>query len=260
MKKIALLLASVLLLAHAPFALAQASCSSDGAPQPVTVLERFINADCEACWSDVATMSPSAQSGAVVLDWIVPTASGDQAPLSAAATNDALVRLAALGRKVPATTDVHVVSVERSTAGSPGVPRSSPTTAAAAAGKLRVAHGLPFNDYIGTAISWAPARHALAQSKHPATAQGTVTYRLLLVESVPAGTDGTAVPRQIVRNSLEGVWTPADLRTPTKTQPHWMEVRPMHIPEGAQAERLSMVGWVSDAQGRTVAAAQSVCR
>ena len=33
----------------------------------------------------------------------------------------------------------------------------------------------------------------------------------------------------------------------------------MYFPEGAQPERLRTVGWVQDAQGRVVAAAQSVC-
>jgi hypothetical protein len=41
---------------------------------------------------------------------------------------------------------------------------------------------------------------------------------------------------------------------------HWMENRPMRIPTGAQPERLHMVGWLQDAQGRVLAAAQSVCR
>ena len=56
MKNIALTLASLsLALAHAPQALAQTHCSSDGAPKPVALFERFISADCEACWGDAAT-------------------------------------------------------------------------------------------------------------------------------------------------------------------------------------------------------------
>ena len=51
MKNIAPALTSLLLaLSSAPGAWAQASCSSDGAPRPAVVFERFINADCEACW------------------------------------------------------------------------------------------------------------------------------------------------------------------------------------------------------------------
>ena len=131
-------LASILLLQSSP-ALAQASCSSDGTPRPVAIFERFISADCEACWTDAATPAPSATAGAVVLDWIVPGQAGDEAPLSAAATHDALARLRALGRTPPAATDVHTTVVE-----------------AAGPARLRVAHGLPFNDYLGTGITFAP--------------------------------------------------------------------------------------------------------
>ncbi|UCV00415.1 hypothetical protein [Acidovorax radicis] len=256
---LAILLASM--LAHAPSAMAQASCSSDGTAQPVAVFERFINADCEACWADPATPVPSESSlsspGAVVLDWIVPAASGDEAPLSAAAINDALIRLQALGRQVPKATDVYTAPV---------LPLATPSP------RLRVAHGLPFGDYIGTAIAWAPAQHtntrarsAAHQNGHKntqATPPGVFRYHLVLVESVPAGTDGTTVPRHIVRNLLEGVWAPSDLRPDSKKprQRRWMEVRPMQIPQGAQAERLHMVGWVDDAQSRIMAAAQSACR
>ena len=38
------------------------------------------------------------------------------------------------------------------------------------------------------------------------------------------------------------------------------EMRPVRIPEGAKPERLRLVGWVQDAQGRVVAAAQSLCQ
>ena len=38
------------------------------------------------------------------------------------------------------------------------------------------------------------------------------------------------------------------------------EMRPVRIPEGAKPERLRLVGWVQDAQGRVVAAAQSRCQ
>lgn len=238
MKNIAPTLAAVLALAHAPHALAQASCSSDGTPQPVVVFERFISADCEACWSDAKTPAPSATGRAVVLDWIVPGRAADEAPLSAAATNDALVRMQALGRKLPPTTDVHITTVE-----------------APAPSKLRVAHGLPFNDYLGTAIAFTPSR---AAHRHN-TSKTRWSFHLLLVEAVPAGTDGTAVPRHIVRNMLQGTWGGQD--KPTQGSVHrWMETRSMRIAEGTNAERLRMVGWVQDAGGRIVAVTQSVCR
>lgn len=242
MKNIVRTLASLLALAlpHAPSALAQASCSSDGTPQPVALFERFISADCEACWSDAATPAPSATAGAAVLDWIVPGKAGDDAPLSAAATSDALARLHAIGRKPPTTTDVFVASVD------------APVPAG-----LRVAHGLPFNDYLGTGISLTPARKAQPQ----ATPAAPLAFHLLLVEAVPAGSDGTVVPRAIVRNLLQGTWTESGLQASAKgTPPHWMETRSMRIPDGAKAERLRLVGWVQDAEGRVMAAAQSVCR
>lgn len=235
MKNIACTLASVLVLAQPSSALAQASCSSDGTPQPVAIFERFISADCETCWTDAATPSPSATAGAVVLDWIVPGQAGDEAPLSAAATNDALARLQALGRTPPAATDVYTAAVE-----------------GARPARLRVAHGLPFNDYLGTAIAFTPTRRDGA-------APDAMAFYLLLVESVPAGTEGTRVGRNVVRNMLQGTWDKRDTLSNSK-QTKWMESRSMRIPDGAQPERLRMVGWVQDAQGRVVAAAQSACR
>ena len=243
MKNIALTLASLsLALAHAPQALAQASCSSDGTPRPVAVFERFISADCEACWGDATTPAPSAHASAVVLDWIVPGKAGDEAPLSAAATADALSRLQALGRKPPATTDVYVNPVD-------GAERA----------QLRVAHGVAFNDYLGTGIAFTPSP-AAPQRKTTATPLAHSFY-LLLVESIPAGTEGTVVSRYIVRNQFDGSWTQAHRSARSKGKPWaWMETRSMRIPDGAQAERLHLVGWVQDASGRIVAAAQSVCR
>lgn len=232
---IAILFAATSLGAHA-----QSACSSDGQAVPVALFERFISADCEACWGDATTPAPSATARAMVLDWIVPGKLGDDAPLSAAATTDALARLQTLGRTTPGTTDVFTEPVEQ------------PVRA-----QLRVAHGLPFNDYLGTGISLAPAR---TTRQHQALVAPLV-FRLLLVEAVPAATDGTAVPRYIVRNMLEGTWNQSDLKPGAKGRPpHWMETRSMRVPDGAQAERLRVVGWVQDAKGRIVAAAQSVCR
>ncbi|MBV7455553.1 hypothetical protein KW843_13805 [Acidovorax sp. sif1233] len=238
MKNTARTLASLvaLVLAHAPAATwAQASCSSDGTPRPTALFERFLSADCEACWTDRAPPAPTAGAGTAVLDWIVPGAAGEDAPLAAAAARDALVRLEALGRKSPRATDVHTAAVQ----------------AARPAG-LRVAHGMPFNDYLGTAIAFTPGRTA---------APGPLEFYLLLVEAVPAGTDGTAVPRNIVRNMLHGAWGKPGQRPVSGLGPSkWMETRSMRIPEGAQAERLRMVGWVQDARGTVIAAAQSTCR
>ena len=229
------LAAVALATCYVPPVAAQASCSSDGVPRPTAVFERFISADCEACWADPATPAPG--PSALVLDWIVPTALGDEAPLAAAATNDALLRLQALGRAAPGTTDVAVLAVE-------GAP----------AHRVRVAHGLPLNDYLGTGIAFKP---------HRASPADTWQYHLLLVESVPAGTEGTPVERNLVRNMLQGTWDKRHQLSKaeqTRTRFAWMENRPMRIPEGAKAEQLHMVGWVQNAQVEVVAAARSACR
>lgn len=204
---------------------AQSSCSSDGVPQPVALVERFINADCEACWGDAQTAAPG--RGELALDWIVPGSRRDDAPLSAAASRDSLARLQALGRKAPA----------RANAARMKALREGP--------KLRVAHGLPFNNYIGASIELKPA------------SGGPWQAWLLLVETIPAGTEGTPVERNLVRNALRTHWNAGTLSK--EEQKRLFESRPMSIPEGANAERLRVVGWVQDARGRVVAAAQSRC-
>ena len=216
------------------------ACSSDGTPPPAALFERFLSADCEACWADPATPAPSAQAPALALDWIAPTAAGDDAPLSAAATRDALERLQALGRGAPVRTDVHV----------------TPLPQARGATDLRVAMGPAFNDYVGAAIAFS-----LPRAPRPSAGSRLAAWHfyLLLVESVPGGAEGTAVPRTLVRNVLQGTWD-ADGALSKNGQRRWGEMRSMRIPEGAQAERLGVVGWVQDARGRVVAAAQSVCR
>lgn len=217
-------------------------------PAPVTLFERFLSADCEACWADPATPAPTPGPGVVVLDWIVPARSGDEAPLSAAATRDALLRLQALGRQPPAVRDVHVATVE------PGRPD-----------RLRVARGMPFNDYLGTSIGYTAPRQRQRLPPASATAnphEGDAgEFYLLLVESIPAGAEGTPVGRNLVRNMLQGTWSKREqLLKREHPRASWMEARPMRIPEGAQADRLRVVGWVQDGTGHVIAAAQSACR
>jgi hypothetical protein len=196
-------------------ALAQASCSSEGQPVPTALLERFISSDCEACWTDAHAALP--RPGAVALDWIVPSAQGDDAPLSAAARQDGLDRLQALGLAVDANSPLP-----------PPLP-------------LRVARGPVLGGYIGTSI---------ALQATPSTAYGPLTAWLALVETIPAGADGTAVERNLVRNTLVLDWSAAGEHA---------EIRPLSVPEGAQAARLRVIGWVEDASARVVAVAQSVC-
>lgn len=233
------LLAAALVAWHAPDLAAQSACSSDGAPAPAVLFERFLSADCDACWTTPSTPAPTGRTDAVVLDWIVPTPAGDEAALSAVATRDALARLEALGRPSPRTTDVHIATVESTTPA-----------------RVRVARGMAFNDYLGTSIAWSTPAPRQPQR---GVAQDTLDFYLLLVEAIPAGADGTPVGRNLVRNVLQGTWKNHD-QLSKKEHLNWMEQRPMRIPEGARPDRLRVVGWVQDASGRVLAAAQSVCR
>ncbi|MEZ5718949.1 MAG: hypothetical protein R3E55_10960, partial [Burkholderiaceae bacterium] len=99
-----------LLALHSLPLAAQPACTDADAAQPVALFERFTSADCASCWQDSATPAPGPE--ALVLDWIVPGTLGDDAPLAPAATRDALLRLHALGRAIPAATDVYTAPVE----------------------------------------------------------------------------------------------------------------------------------------------------
>jgi hypothetical protein len=213
-------------LALSAAACGQSLCSSDGQPQPVALLERFINADCEACWSDAAT--PKAGARELALDWVLPGAKGDDAPLSSVARRDALARLEALGRKAPEQSDA------ARHAALPG-PQM-----------LRVARGPAVNDYIGTSI-------ALRQA-------GTGPWHawLALVETVPAGVEGSPVERNLVRNTFQPPWDGGAHMSKAERR-HLVESRPMQIPEGAKPARLRVIGWLEDSHGRIRSIAQSRC-
>jgi hypothetical protein len=203
------------------------SCSSDGVPRPVVLLERFISADCDACWRDAAAAKPG--RGDLALDWITPGQRGEDAPLSAAALRDGLARLKELGLAAPATASTSRL----------------PTRSAGHA--LRVARGPSFNGYMGASIELKPG------------SGGPWHAWLLLVETLPAGAAGSPLPRNLVRNAFQPDWdNPAPLSK--KEQMRMFESRPMSIPPGANPQRLQVVGWVQDAQGRIVAAARSNCR
>ena len=210
---------------------AQSFCASDGQPQPVQLLERVINADCASCWGDPAT--PKADAGQLALDWVTPGSQGDDAPLSAVATRDALARLASLKRPAPAGSSASTLPVR-------GVSGAT----------LRVAHGLPVADYVGVSIEMKPV---------PAAARGQRwTAWLALVETLPAGTEGSPVERNLVRNLLQSNW---NLRKQLLKTEHdrFFEQRSMRIAEGVDASRLRVIGWVEDGRGRVVAAAASQC-
>ena len=204
---------------------AQSFCSSDRQTQPAALLERFISADCETCWADG---SDRARPNELALDWIVPGSKGDDAPLSAAASTDALARLASLQRSAPVAAEMVRRRVEAPKRG------------------LRVSLGLPFNDYVGASI----------ELKSPQSDNWSAW--LLLVETIPAGADGTPIARNLVRNVLQLSWAAPVPRT-REQRTRLFESRPMSIPAGARPERLRVVGWVQDGRGRMRAIAESRC-
>lgn len=212
---------------------AQSSCSSDGQRPPPALLERFISADCEACWADPATPKPKTHE--LALDWIVPSAKGDDAPLSGAASRDALNRLEAANQPPLVT----AINLRRLTVAMPMA--------------LRVARGVALGGYMGASIE-LPSPRRLNLASFPLTA------RLLLVEVIPAGSDGTPVTRHLVRNALELTWNaPAAGTANANARKRFYESRPLSIAPGANPDRLQVVGWVEDVNGNVVASAASVC-
>ena len=224
------LLAAAALAASISPAQAQSFCASDGQSRPVQLMERFINADCDTCWADPATPVPA--SNAVALDWVAPSLQGDDAPLSAVATRDALARLESLSQSVPAKSQTVVHAVK-------GIKGAG----------LRVAHGLPVADYLGASIELKPVSPAARQP---------LSAWLALVETLPAGLEGSPVERNLVRNVLSRTWD-GRKQLSKDEQSRFFESRSMNIAPAANPERLRVIGWVEDEKGQVLLAAQSRC-
>jgi hypothetical protein len=213
---------------------AQSSCSSDSAPTVTSISERFTNADCELCWIKPVLTDKLG----VTLDWLAPSPAGEDAPLSAAANRDALLRLENLRIDLPK--EQQVVK----------------TTIAKSGYKIRVAHGLAVAGYIGASIE-------LTQFPKNLPAVKNLTAVLLLTETIPKGTADSPVKRNLVRNMLIEPWaiTPA---TPNKAeqkaeQQVILTRRPLTIPPGTNPDNLRIFGWLQDENGRVLVAAQSTC-
>ena len=209
-------------------AAARAQVPADAAPcarAHAAVFERFISAECSACWTDAS--APVAAADAWLLDWIVPSARGDEAPLSPAAPDEAAGR----ARRVLNTgindgrTIVHRTAARGATS----------TT-------LTVASGPAFNGYLGVQID--------GRGRVPA---GSGVW-VALVESVPAGTDGTPVPRQLVR-TVAGPFQPPELGSGKA----WRVLQAMRWPETAKPERLRARAWIENTGGSLVAMAGERC-
>ena len=181
---------------------------------PTTLVERYIPADCEACWSAGVAPAP----GSFVLDWIVPSPRGDAAPLAAAAMAESVPRVVGLGNDA---------TLERRHALASGGPQ------------VEIADGPAWNGYIAL---------RLTVKRGSAPLPGRVAGFVALVETVPAGEEGTPVARRVVR----GVAGPLTLDPGLTRIEHMNAVR---IPIGANVGRLGAVGWVQDGEGRVIALA-----
>jgi hypothetical protein len=237
---------------------AQSSCSSDKQPVPTALLERFISANCATCWATSAL--PASTKGQASLDWIVPSPQGDDAELSTAATLDASARLASLG--LTWTAD----KPNMQTSAVLQIGQVGPRNKFKGNGTVRVAHGLPVSGYIGTSIEFKPSPALRAWATMPiklteVSYNTKVQAYLVLVETLPAGAEGSNIERNLVRNVLVTPWDLRDQLLKPKQDGFKLlfESRPMSIPQGTNPDRLRVLGWVQDAQGKVLAAAQSRC-
>lgn len=196
-------------------------------PAPKHVLERFMPADCETCWQ--AADRSAAQPASWVLDWIVPTDKDETAALSLAALPEAAQRLERTGQARAAQPGVVV--------------RDANLAALRPALKLQVQAGPAWSGYFGVQLrvsGGTPPRHS--------------TGWLALVEEIPAGAEGSAVPRRLVR----AVSGPLSLDT-AGARKAVQHLRALRVGEGARPERLRAVGWVESADGNMLAVASEGC-
>jgi hypothetical protein len=175
--------------------------------------------------------------GGLVLDWVVPGNKGDDAPLAAVASRDALTRLQALGQEPQAGQWQQSMSMAAAKA---------TEKRHASAYRLRASHGLAFNGYVGVSLELKPL-----PVQSPARQDGPWTAWLALVEAVPAGTEGSPVDRQLVRNVLVVPWS--------RQQAGGLERRSMALPEGSNPDRISVVAWLEDSRHGLKTAVQSRC-
>lgn len=200
--------------------------------------ERFIAADCSDCWAAgaepaEATPRPTPRRG-WTLDWLLPRA--PDAAMSAAALPEAAERARRAGLLAADDTAASAaqVLIER-----PPLPRR-PGLA------LRVASGPAWQGYFGLQLSLTvgPATHLPA---------GTTAW-LALIEQIPAGAEGSALPRQLVR-SVSG---PLPLQALRAGRP-FSHLQALRWPEGAQPARLQARGWLEAPDGRVLAMAADRC-
>lgn len=203
----------------APAAPAATACPADR----LAVAERFTPADCPDCWA--AADLPGA-GGGWLFDWILPSPRGDEAELAAAATAEAHERAQ---RRHAAPAD-EATTVRRE----PLAPRR--------ALRLAVQSGPAWHGYVALQLD--------LRGRPPVGSTGW----LALVEELPAGSEGSAVARALVR----AVAGPIPLQAgPAGAVRH--ELRALRWPANARAERLHARGWIEAPDGRMIVLASERC-
>lgn len=197
-------------------------------PPEAPLVERFIPADCSACWAQGAETAPRGPASpgrrAWRLDWITPA--GDDAAMAVPALPEAAERQARAPR-----------------AAAPGDPAAS-ASRRGRGGHLAVQTGPAWSGYIGASVSLRPGGQAL-----PA---GSSAW-LALVEWVPAGSEGNAAERQLVR-ALAG-----PLALPLPGQAPLEHLRALRWPDNARPERLTARAWIEGPDGRVLRMAADRC-
>lgn len=204
-----------------------AACPAPRAP----LHEAFVPADCEACW---AATGPAPQGWR--LDWITPA--GPQAAMAVAAMPEAAERQARAQalQALPSPAQASASAVVTAT---PATVSRWPR-----GWRLQAGTGPAWQGYMGLNLQLRPSRGA---APLPAGASGW----LALVEDVPAGSEGSAQARTLVR-AVAGP-LPLDARQPSS------HLRAMRLPDSARAERLGVRAWVESASGQVLAMAADRC-
>lgn len=188
---------------------AQAACQAT----PSLLVERVMSAACETCWSAPAAWAPPA--GALVLDWVAP------------AQEDAAMQAVAL-------TEAQGRWPEPSVSAGATAYRVWPLPRSPLNPSLVVQDGPGWNGYI--AVSWRITR----PMRSAAIDWSVWSAHAALVEQVPAGSEGTAVERQLVRAVVGPL--PLGLLATQSTLTHWQALR---LPESGQSTRWKVVGWLT---------------
>jgi hypothetical protein len=197
--------------------------------QYAAVQENFLSADCATCWQ--------AEAGAPTsnwrFDWIVPA--GTEAPLASAALPEAAERLQRLGSAPPP--GGHAITLAR---------HAAPPLRGLRGLRLQLSAGPAWHGYFGL-------QGRVNISRATRLPPGSQLW-LALVEILPAGSEGNAQPRALLR-SVAG---PLPLEALAVGRP-LAHLRALHWPEGAQPVRLQARGWIEAPDGRMLAVAADRC-